>query len=62
METAIRVLLAVWFLMIFSFCAYGFLVTYPMPGESFCSLMYTALIALSLLSINQVLGPMLRRT
>jgi hypothetical protein len=62
METAIRVLLAVWFLMIFGFCAYGFLVTYPMPGESFCSVMYTALIALSLLCINQVLGPTLRRT
>jgi hypothetical protein len=62
METAIRVLLTVWFLMIFGFCAYGFLVTYPMPGESFCSVMYTALIALSLLCINQVLGPTLRRT
>ena len=36
MGTAIRVLLAVWFFMIFGFCVYGFLVTYPMPGELFC--------------------------
>jgi hypothetical protein len=62
MGTVIRILLAVWFFMIFGFCAYGFLVTYPMPGESFCRAMYTAMIALSVLCINEVLGPMLRRT
>ena len=62
MDTVTRILLAVWFLMIFGFCIYGFLVTYPMPGESFCRAMYTAMIALSVLCINQVLGRMLRRT
>jgi hypothetical protein len=60
MGTAIRVLLAVWFFMIFGFCVYGFLVTYAMPGESFCRAMYTAIIALSALCINQVLEPMLQ--
>ena len=62
MGTVIRILLAVWFFMILGFCAYGFLVTCPMPGESFCRAMYTAMIALSMLCINEVLGPMLRRT
>jgi hypothetical protein len=61
MVTAIRVLLAVWFFMIFGFCVYGFLVTYPMPGESFCRAMYTAMIALSGLCISQVLEPVLQR-
>jgi hypothetical protein len=62
MGTVIRILLVVWFFMIFGFCVYGFLVTYPMPGESFCRAMYTAMIALSVLCINQVLEPMLQRT
>ena len=62
MGTVIRVLLAGWFFMIFGFCVYGFLVTYPMPGESFFPAMYTAMIALSVLCINQVLEPILRRT
>ena len=54
MGPAIRVLLAVWFFMIFGFCVYGFLVTYAMPGETFCRAMYTAMTALFMLCINQV--------
>jgi hypothetical protein len=61
MDAAIRILLATWFFLIFGFCVYGFLVTFPMPGESFCRAMYTAMIALSALCINQVLEPMLQR-
>ncbi len=61
MGTVTRILLAGWFFVIFGFCVYGFLVTYPMPGESFCRAMYTAMIALSVLSINEVLEPVLQR-
>jgi hypothetical protein len=46
MGTVIRILVAAWFFMIFGFCVYGFLVTYLMPGETFCRAMYTAMIAL----------------
>ena len=60
MGTVIRILLVVWFFMIFGFCVYGFLVTYPMPGESFCCAMYTGMIALSVLCINEVLQPLLQ--
>jgi hypothetical protein len=62
MGTAIRLLLAVWFFVIFGFCVYGLFVVYPIPGESFGRAMYMAMIALSVLCINHVLEPTLQRT
>jgi hypothetical protein len=56
-----RMVLAFWLFMILSFCVYGFLATYEIPGESFCRAMYTALTIFSSLCIVQVLEPMRRR-
>jgi hypothetical protein len=56
-----RILLTVWLFMIVSFCVYGFLATYEMPGESFCRAMYSALILLSGACIIQVVEPSRQR-
>jgi hypothetical protein len=56
-----RMLLAFWLFMICGFCAYGFIATYKMPGESFCRAMYAVLTGLSGLCIIQVVEPMRQR-
>jgi hypothetical protein len=47
--------------MIFGFCVYGFLVTFRIPGESFCRAMYGSLIVRSGLGVTQVVAPMRQR-
>ena len=56
-----RLFLACVHLMIFGFCVYGFLVTFRMPGESFCRATYGSLIILSGLCVTQIVAPMRQR-
>jgi hypothetical protein len=53
--------LAFWLLMIFSFCVYGFMATFEMPGESFCRGMYAVLTGMSGLCVVQVIEPIRQR-
>jgi hypothetical protein len=52
-----RLFLACVHLMIFGFCVYGFLVTFRIPGESFCRATYGSLIILSGLCVTQIVAP-----
>jgi hypothetical protein len=56
-----RIILAFWLFLIFSFCVYGWFMTFGTPGESFCCSMYTSLTAFSALCIIQVLEPIRER-
>ncbi len=58
MRALSRILLVVWLVMILGFCIYGFVVTFHLPGESFCRAMYASMIGLSGLCVVQVLEPM----